>query len=282
MEKLNNLLRRLLSIALLWICIGLESKVAVSQVLVPITTTDGSNTAIDTFGVHIDGSYCLDGCLAPALCEEELPPSYFLVFDARFIESRHGSSCVGVGTRLNLQDGTVGEPDTFLLSILQPDTDGYPITLTWRVVDLDGYVHFTSMWMSDSGGGSILRINMLSDSTTSFSDRRVKVLQIITTTDIDGDVEDEASSASEYRLFQNYPNPFNPNTTISYRLATSDFIRISIYDNLGRVVSVLDQGRKSPGIHRVQFDATMLPAGIYLARLVSGSYSKSIKLLYLK
>jgi hypothetical protein len=83
-------------------------------------------------------------------------------------------------------------------------------------------------------------------------------------------------------LSQNYPNPFNPTTTIRYELPKSSLVRLSVYDVLGREVSVLVNERKNAGVHEVEFDATELSSGVYLYRLWAGDYISTKKLLVLR
>jgi predicted GH43/DUF377 family glycosyl hydrolase len=85
-----------------------------------------------------------------------------------------------------------------------------------------------------------------------------------------------------YRLEQNYPNPFNPSTTIKYELPKSAEIRLSVYDMLGREVSVLVNETMKAGVHEVKFDASALSSGVYLYRLRAGEFVASRKLLLLK
>jgi hypothetical protein len=71
-------------------------------------------------------------------------------------------------------------------------------------------------------------------------------------------------------LDQNYPNPFNPVTVIGFRLSVFGPISLKVYDILGREVAVLVDGVMPAGNHRVTFDASALPSGIYLYRLEAG------------
>ena len=47
-----------------------------------------------------------------------------------------------------------------------------------------------------------------------------------------------------FQLEQNYPNPFNPTSTIRYVIPQMGFVKISVYDILGREIRVLvDEGK---------------------------------------
>lgn len=83
---------------------------------------------------------------------------------------------------------------------------------------------------------------------------------------------------ADVTLAQNYPNPFNPTTTIKYGLPTSSEVRLSVFDMLGREVSVLVNERMDAGVHDVKFDASGLASGIYLYRLQAGTYVQTRKL----
>jgi Secretion system C-terminal sorting domain len=80
----------------------------------------------------------------------------------------------------------------------------------------------------------------------------------------------------------NYPNPFNPETTLVYNLTEAASITLGIYNIRGEEVAVLQQGYMAAGEHRVIWQSENLPAGVYLARLVSGDYNTEHKLLLLK
>ncbi len=86
---------------------------------------------------------------------------------------------------------------------------------------------------------------------------------------------------------QNYPNPFNPTTTIKYSIPDvgaghAPAVQLKIFDILGREVATLVEKEQAPGNYSVQFDASGLSSGLYIYRLTSGSYSKSLKLMLMK
>jgi len=85
-----------------------------------------------------------------------------------------------------------------------------------------------------------------------------------------------------YALDQNYPNPFNPLTTIQYQLPEEMKVRLEVYDLLGRKVATLLDRRIPAGYHEVSFDASSLASGVYIYRLVAGSFSKTRKMMVMK
>ncbi len=87
---------------------------------------------------------------------------------------------------------------------------------------------------------------------------------------------------SELTLEQNYPNPFNPTTTIKYEIPKTGFVKLVVYDLLGRKVTTLAEGKVSAGIHSVVFDAADLPSGVYFYRLSFGNASIVKKMILLK
>jgi len=106
--------------------------------------------------------------------------------------------------------------------------------------------------------------------------------------DLDGSVSYSRVETVEFgllpttvMLFDNYPNPFNPSTTISYALPEATDITLSVYNTLGELVKVLDSGFKPEGNHKMEFEASELPSGVYLLTLNSpiGNSVRKINLL---
>jgi len=83
-------------------------------------------------------------------------------------------------------------------------------------------------------------------------------------------------------LYQNYPNPFNPVTIISYSIPQNEFVKLDVYDILGRRTSELVNGEKPKGEYSVEFNASGLPSGVYFYRLRAGGYMQTKKLIILK
>ncbi len=72
------------------------------------------------------------------------------------------------------------------------------------------------------------------------------------------------------QLQQNYPNPFNPTTTIEFSLPYTSVVSLSVYNILGQEVSqLLFNQEMEDGEYDVEFDASMLPSGVYFYRLTA-------------
>jgi hypothetical protein len=91
-----------------------------------------------------------------------------------------------------------------------------------------------------------------------------------------------AEPPTQWSLEQNYPNPFNPSTTIKYELPRASQVTLSVFDILGREVSVLVNERKNAGSHEVKFDGSALASGVYFYRIHAGDYVATKKLLLMK
>jgi hypothetical protein len=87
---------------------------------------------------------------------------------------------------------------------------------------------------------------------------------------------------SVFSLGQNYPNPFNPSTKILYTLQSMDKVRLSVFDVLGREVSVLVNDVQSAGQHEVTFIGGNLSSGIYFYKLQAGNRASTKKMILLK
>ena len=97
----------------------------------------------------------------------------------------------------------------------------------------------------------------------------------------------EGLSPRNFELAAAYPNPFNPSTTIRYSLAENSRVTLTIFDGVGRTVSILKDAVQIPGVYSVKwngtgFEGTPVATGVYFARLQVGEKSKVIKLVYLR
>lgn len=86
----------------------------------------------------------------------------------------------------------------------------------------------------------------------------------------------------EFSLSQNYPNPFNPSTVISYNVAKSAHVNISVYNMLGQKVATLVNETQNAGSKQVRFDAQNFTSGVYIYRIEAGSFVDSKRMVLIK
>jgi len=83
-----------------------------------------------------------------------------------------------------------------------------------------------------------------------------------------------------FKLLQNYPNPFNPVTKIVYQIPKASYIKLSVYDASGKLVSILVDGYQSQLTNTVDFNAEGLSSGVYFYKIESGDF-KDVKRMVL-
>lgn len=79
-------------------------------------------------------------------------------------------------------------------------------------------------------------------------------------------------------LSPTYPNPFNDRTTISFGLPDYGNARITVYDLMGKQVSILANSSYQAGWHSVAWNPRLLANGKYIVRLESAG---SVKIGYI-
>jgi hypothetical protein len=79
-----------------------------------------------------------------------------------------------------------------------------------------------------------------------------------------------------------YPNPFNPSTQLEFALPEAAKVQIRVFDITGRLVEHLTDGFYAAGTHRVTFNASSLPSGLYFARIQANDFTASRKLMLVK
>ncbi len=85
-----------------------------------------------------------------------------------------------------------------------------------------------------------------------------------------------------FHLSENYPNPFNPSTTIAFTIPSRNFVKLKVYDVLGREVATVLSGELEAGEYARQWNAAGFPSGMYFYRLEAGSFVGVKKLILLK
>jgi len=89
-------------------------------------------------------------------------------------------------------------------------------------------------------------------------------------------VEPEAPAPTRLTLTAG-PNPFRSRTTFRLTLPEAGPATLAVYDVLGREVALLHDGLLAAGAHAFAWDASALPAGVYLARLRLGDRAEAVR-----
>ena len=80
-------------------------------------------------------------------------------------------------------------------------------------------------------------------------------------------VKNSERFASTLTLSPNYPNPFNPYTTISFTLEQAQHVNLTVTDTRGQWVATLMNESLSGGNHKLTWNASDLPSGVYIVQL---------------
>lgn len=182
---------------------------------------------------------------------------------------------------------TISEPqiDFIWREAKDPDTDPVEYLLTLNGPGVDTTFSGLSEVLFSFNGTGILQ----SDTTYTWF---VRATDGEDTTDCDApfifhtptftDADRYPERALNFHLHQNYPNPFNARTEIGFLLEKSGPVSLVVYNARGQQVRVLWNGVMDAGSHRILFDASDLPSGMYYYELKATSRLERRKCIYLK
>ena len=91
----------------------------------------------------------------------------------------------------------------------------------------------------------------------------------------------QENMVEQFSLEQNFPNPFNPTTRIVFSIKTAGLTSLSIYDVLGKEITLLHEFLAA-GRYSIDFNAAGKASGLYYYRLKSGMTAQTRKMLYVK
>jgi hypothetical protein len=111
-----------------------------------------------------------------------------------------------------------------------------------------------------------------------------------------GVAREPVEAPSGFALMRNYPNPFNSSTSIMYQVSgvrlqesvagsqssVASWVKLGVYDILGREVAVLVNRQMRAGTYTEHFDAQALTSGTYIVRLTAGSIIQTLQVILLK
>lgn len=93
---------------------------------------------------------------------------------------------------------------------------------------------------------------------------------------------DPALAVNGFKLLQNYPNPFNPATTIAWTQLKGGFVKLKVYDLLGKEIAELVNEYKTAGNHNIKFEAGNLTSGVYIYRLETNGCAEMKQMILIK
>jgi photosystem II stability/assembly factor-like uncharacterized protein len=209
-----------------------------------------------------------------SLGEAPLPPPPF-GFDARFHLPTGDDSWI---------DYRYSNLDTVEWLIkFQPGSGGYPMTFSWDKTSLPK----GNLYLKDIINGSIVNVNMKTDSSYILTNSGINELEIKLKLDVSA-IKDAHTLPSVFSLSQNYPNPFNPSTVIRYGLPGISNVKIKIYNLLGQEIQSLVNETQNAGYHEVTWNASNKASGIYLYTIDAtnadgkGNFRSAKKLILMK
>ena len=95
-------------------------------------------------------------------------------------------------------------------------------------------------------------------------------------------LEDSSFIPNQISIDNIYPNPFNPMTTITYNISSNQNIRINIYDLNGKIIKNLINRFHGVGEYTIDWNASLLPTGVYIVELKGDTEIISEKITLLK
>jgi len=87
------------------------------------------------------------------------------------------------------------------------------------------------------------------------------------------------SKPSNFAIIGVYPNPFQAENTLQYAIHESAQVNISLYDAAGKLVRVLVNERKVPGVYTSVLDGEDLSEGTYVYRINVGDQTYSTQVI---
>jgi len=97
-----------------------------------------------------------------------------------------------------------------------------------------------------------------------------------------GIIQNEGEIPKSYSLLQNYPNPFNPVTKIKFGIPKASFVKLTVFDVLGKEIGVVVNQDLKPGNYETDFNASEMPSGVYFYKIEAGDFIKTKKMLLVK
>ncbi|MGQ9643370.1 MAG: family 10 glycosylhydrolase, partial [Ignavibacterium sp.] len=188
--------------------------------------------------------------------------------------------------------------------VIYSDNDSTEVIINQSELNKKGWQKIGTVYLSQ-GEREVLKIDntylesgryLVADAMMIMINRKLSPDVVITK--VEGERGDKINQPTGYVLEQNYPNPFNPSTKIRFVIPNAvrslkDFssqtprndntlVTIKVYDILGNEVATLVNEEKPAGIYEVEFNASVLPSGVYFYKLTVSNFSETKKMILLR
>lgn len=87
---------------------------------------------------------------------------------------------------------------------------------------------------------------------------------------------------TDFSLRQNYPNPFNPSTTIRYALPKTVYVKLTVFNPLGKEIETLVSKTQIAGEYEIQWNPNDLASGVYWYRIQAGRFVETKKMILMR
>ena len=163
---------------------------------------------------------------------------------------------------------------------MYPDGNGSTISITQgQTVNIPRDITLTTGWNADN-----CRVIVFVQNNTDKKVQNAEDIEVSTLTGVGNPVNGVPTT---FAISQNYPNPFNPTTNIDYAVSGQSFVSVKVYNLLGQEVRTLVSEEKGVGTYTATWDGKdnvgkEVPSGMYVYKMLAGSFSETKKMMLLK
>ncbi len=159
----------------------------------------------------------------------------------------------------------------------------------WNVEEGFSDIYFSSNnganWTTQftSSATQFTHINISRNHTNQYSVWAVgnpgRIFKLMTSTEV---TQISTEVPEKYYLSQNYPNPFNPSTTLVFKIPKNGFVKIKVYDILGKEIKTLVDDYKIAGTYELTINNSTFESGIYFYKMEVNNFFDIKKMIILK
>jgi len=176
-------------------------------------------------------------------------------------------------------DTTILKRQSIDFNVDAQDTTGYELSYLWTLngdsKSTDASYAYRAL-PAPTPRFDTVRVEISNGFNTSSMQWRVEVVDDISSL---GDVDGQPR---RFELRQNYPNPFNPSTEIGFSLPQRERVSLVVYDVSGKKVATLLSETLNSGEHKLRWDASGFPSGVYFYELRAGHMRQTRKMILIR